>query len=294
MGFMAARRKGVAKGNRLAWAGLSALVSVLALAGSQSRAVEAIGTTDFRATYAITLAGTVIGRAAVESAFSDGGYAASIKGSTTGVSRMVTDGTAALSGKGQIAGSRVLPASFELDTLENGFGTHVRMAMKSGKVTDVVAEPGLSRAPDRIPVTPRHKTDVVDPLSAFLVPLDRPGTPLGRKACERTIKVFDGWTRFDVELYFKSMKAVDGGADTYAGTVVVCGARVYPVAGHRLGGSSIADMVDSTRSEVWLAPVRNTGLLVPYRIVMGTRWGDLVVFATRFTADRRDQRAVLQ
>lgn len=293
MRFMAARRKGLGRGSRLGWAGLSALL-ILSLGESPSQAVEAVGTTDFRATYAITLAGTVIGRAAVESTFADGGYSASIKGSTTGVSRMVTDGTASLSGKGQIAGTRVLPATFELDTLENGFGTHVRMAMKSGRVTDVLAEPALSKAPDRIPVTPRHKTDVVDPLSAFLVPLDRPGTPLGRQACDRTIKVFDGWTRFDVELYFKSMKAVDGGSDTYAGTVVVCGARVYPVAGHRLGGSSLADMVDSTRSEVWLVPVKDTGLLVPYRLVMGTRWGDLVVFATRFTADGRDRRAALQ
>ena len=34
-------------------------------------------------------------------------------------------------------------------------------------------------------------------------------------------------------------------------------------------------------------PVEKTALLVPYRIVLGTRWGDLVVFATRFTATRK-------
>ena len=271
-------------------AGLSALLGVVGLAGAESVAVEAAGTTDFRATYAITLGGTVIGRASAESTFTGSSYAATIKGSTSGISRMVTDGTAALSGSGQISGKRVLPASFELDTLENGFGTHVRMAMKSGKVTDVVAEPGLSKAADRIPVTPRHKTDVVDPLGAFLVPFDRPG----RQACDRVVKVFDGWTRFDVDLYFKSMKAVDGGSDTYAGDVVVCGARVIPVAGHRLGGGSISDMIDSARSEVWLVPVGDTGLMVPYRIVLGTRWGDLIVFATRFTATASDQRAALQ
>ena len=75
-------------------------------------------------------------------------------------------------------------------------------------------------------------------------PLERvPGAdgPAGRAArptapASRRIKVFDGWTRFDVELYFKGMKAVDGGADTYAGQVVVCGARFIPVAGHRTGG----------------------------------------------------------
>jgi hypothetical protein len=103
--------------------------------------------------------------------------------------------------------------------------------------------------------------------------------------------VFDGWQRFDVELTFKGMKAVDGGADTYAGQVVVCGARFIPVAGHRSGGDSINDMVDGV--EVWLVPIEKTALLVPYRIVLGTRWGDLVVYATRFTATASEQRASL-
>ncbi len=270
--------------------GLLAVLAVMAGSGAGSVALDSSGITDFRATYVITLGGTVIGRASAESKFTGSSYVAAIKGSTSGMSRMVTDATAALSGSGQIAGKRILPASFSLDTLENGFETRVRMAMKSGKVTDVLAEPSLSRAPDRIPITPLHKTDVVDPLGAFLVPVDRPG----RQACERVVKVFDGWTRFDVDLYFKSMKAVDGGSDTYAGEVVVCGARMIPVAGHRLGGGSISDMVDSERSEIWLVPVGDTGLMVPYRIVIGTRWGDLTVFATRFTATAADRRAALQ
>ena len=270
--------------------GLLAMLVLVGGAGAGSDALEATGITDFRATYAITLGGTVIGRASAESKFTGSSYVAAIKGSTSGMSRMVSDATAALSGSGQIAGKRILPASFALDTLENGFETRVRMAMKSGKVTDVVAEPSLSRAPDRIPITQLHKTDVVDPLGAFLVPVDRPG----RQACDRVVKVFDGWTRFDVDLYFKSMKAVDGGSDTYAGEVVVCGARMIPVAGHRLGGGSISDMVDSERSEIWLVPVGDTGLMVPYRIVIGTRWGDLIVFATRFTATATDRRAALQ
>jgi hypothetical protein len=258
------------------------------LAAAQSRAAE---TTEFRATYAITLGGTVIGRASAESTFTPSSYEAEIKGSTSGMSRMVSDATAAFSGAGRIAGKRVLPSSFALDTKENGFDTHVEMAMDAGRVTRLVAVPSLSQAPDRIPVKESDKADVVDPLSAFLVPMDKPGLPLGRLACNRRIKVFDGWQRFDVELYFKGMKAVDGGADTYAGLVVVCGARFIPVAGHRSGGDSINDMVDDV--EVWLVPVDKTAVLVPYRIVLGTRWGDLVVYATRFTATASEQRASL-
>lgn len=271
-------------------AGLVLLGLAATLAAARSRAIE---TTEFRATYAITLGGTVIGRASAESRITGSAYTAAIKGYTSGMSRMVTDATAQLSGSGRIAGMRVLPSSFELETLENGFGTHVQMAMQAGQVTRVVAVPSLPKAPDRIPVTQTHKTDVVDPLSAFLVPVDRPGAPPGRVACSRRIKVFDGWTRFDVELYFKGMKAVDGGANTYAGEVVVCGARFIPVAGHRLGGETIGDFLVSDRVEIWLVPVDKTALLVPFRIVLGTRWGDLVVYATRFTASATEQRASL-
>jgi hypothetical protein len=256
-----------------------------------SAPAPAAETTDFRATYAITLGGTVIGRAFAESRFTGNSYEAEIRGSTSGVSRMVTDATAKFSGAGRIAGKRVLPSTFALETNENGFGTHVQMAMEAGRVTQLVAVPSLSEAIDRIPVKESDKKDVVDPLSAFLVPMEKPGLPLGRLSCSRRIKVFDGWQRFDVELYFKGMKAVDGGADTYAGQVAVCGARFIPVAGHRTGGDSINDMVDEV--EVWLVPVENTALLVPYRMILGTRWGDLVVYATRFTATATEQRASL-
>jgi hypothetical protein len=33
---------------------------------------------------------------------------------------------------------------------------------------------------------------------------------------------------------------------------------------------------------------------VPYRILLGTNWGDLVVYATRFSATATEQRAALQ
>src|SRR5262249_31361457 len=129
--------------------------------------------TDFHATYAITLGGIVIGHASAESRFTGSSYLAAIKGSTGGVSRMVSDATAELTGSGQISATRVLPSSFHLETLENGFGTYVQMAMQAGRVTNLVAVPSLSVAPDRVPVTPTHKVDVVDPLSAFLVPMDQ-------------------------------------------------------------------------------------------------------------------------
>jgi Protein of unknown function (DUF3108) len=273
------------------FAGLGATALALISAPSDLRALDS---TTLKATYAISLGPAVIGHATAESRFSGDSYVAAITGSTGGLSRLVSDASARLSGAGHILGKTVLPSSFNLETIEQGFGTHVRMAMKGGAVTDVVAVPRLAAAADRVPITPRHKMGVVDPLSAFLVPLDHPGIPSGRVACDRTVKVFDGWTRFDVQLFYKGTTAVDGGDDTYAGRIIVCSARYVPVAGHRAGEVSQNDLVGNDRLEVWLAPVKNTMLLVPFRIVIGTRWGDLVVAATRFTTGASQERASLQ
>jgi hypothetical protein len=251
-------------------------------------------TTTLKATYAISIAGLTVGRAEAESRFSGNGYAAAIVGSTSGVSRLVSDASARLTGNGHILGSEVRPATYEMATVENGFSTHVTMAMRQGTVTSVVALPELAEAADRVPVTAAHKTDVVDPLSAFLVPLDRPGTPSGHRACNRTVKVFDGWTRYDVQLSYKETKAIDGGADTYSGIIIVCGARYVPVAGHRSTRKAVQEMANNKRLEVWLAPVAGVPVLVPFRILIGTNIGDLIIYATRFATNPQERHAMAE
>jgi Protein of unknown function (DUF3108) len=250
--------------------------------------------TTLKATYAISIAGLTVGRVEVVSKFSGNRYTAAIHGSTSGPSRLVSDATASLIGSGLIYGARVLPSSYQMETRENGFETHVDMQMRSGRVVDVVALPPLLKAADRVPITPAHKIDVVDPLSAFIVPNDRPGIPSGHRACARTIRVFDGWTRYDVQLYYKDTKAIDGDASSYAGRIIVCGARFIPVAGHRSTRKAVQTMAANRRLEVWLASVPNTQLLVPYRMLIGTEVGDLVIFATRFTTDSSERRAALE
>lgn len=253
----------------------------------------AADSTTLRATYAISVGGIVVGHAQAESRFTAAGYEAAITGSTSGMTRLVSDASARLSGSGQFRGAKVSPTSYSLRTIENGLFTQVRMALRAGTIVDLVAEPKLSKAVDRVPITPRHKTQVSDPISAFLIPLDRPGLPVGRVVCNRTIKVFDGWTRFDIQLFYKETKAVDGSAGAYAGRVVVCGARFIPVAGHRSNRSAVKEMADNRRLEVWLVPVQDRPFMIPYRFLIGTELGDLVVYATRFST-APDQRAALR
>src|SRR4029079_11035165 len=269
----------------------SGLVLLTAALAAPLACAEAASTVTFKATYSITIVGINIGRAAVEGRFKGNSYAAAISGSTSGPARLVSDATAKLAGTGRIYGSRVLPNSFNYDTVENGFATHVTMAMRAGKITDLVAVPRLLQTPDRVPVTARHKINVVDPMAAFLVPLDRPGLPSGVHACNRTVKVFDGWTRYDIQLTYSGVHDVHRGALHYVGQVIVCKARYIPVAGHRQNRKSVQSLANNDRLEVWLAPLKDLPLLVPARIVIGTDVGDLIVSATRFSVDRTEQHA---
>lgn len=263
---------------------------LLATLAGVTAAVAAEGAT-LTASYVIAIHGLTIGRADVKSRFNGKGYAAAINGATYGVSRLVSDAHAVLAGSGRIVGTSVLPASYNLETSESGFETHVHMGMSGGSIVNLQAIPLLQDVPDRVPLLPFHKQNVLDPVGAFVVALDKPGEMDGPKACGRNVKVFDGWQRFDIRLSYKETKPVTGGNGSYAGDVLVCSARYVPVAGHRTSRQSVQYMADNKRLEIWLAPITGTNLFVPYYILIGTEVGDLTIRARSFVVAAGEQQA---
>ena len=275
-----------ARGGRLLIGGLFVLASL----GSGTPAFAAEGVT-LKASYIIAISGVTIGRADVKGRFTAKGYAAAISGSTYGVSRVVSNARATLAGSGRINGTSVLPASYNLETSESGLETSVNMTMRGGAIVGLQAIPSLPRASDRVPFTSQSKQNVVDPVGAFVVALDRPGDPDGNRACNRTVRVFDGWKRFDVRLSYKETKTLGGDGDSYAGSVIVCTARYVPVAGHRAADDTVAFMAGNKRLEIWLAPIKGTNFLVPNHILIGTKIGDLIINARMFEVTAGQQQA---
>jgi hypothetical protein len=267
----------------------------LALAGGNAGPVAAAETTTLNAEYIITLAGLTIGRADAEARITRTSYAAAITGSTFGISRFVSNAEAILIGSGSFKGATVVPSTYSLDTKEKGFDTQVRMSMRSGAITEMTAMPRLVEAPDRIPLKAVHTRDIVDPMGAFFVVRNWQGPDGNKRACDRTVQVFDGWQRFNVKLSYKGRNYISNTTgDSYGGEVIVCSARYIPVAGHRAGRDSVQYLAENKRLEVWLAPVKKTLLMVPYRVVIGTKVGDLVINAQSFVANSTDQRAATE
>jgi hypothetical protein len=282
MGF----REAAAGSTRLLTSGLF-ILATLSLS-APTFAAEGVTLT---ATYMISISGVNIGRADVKSRFTDKGYAAAIRGSTYGVSRFVSDASATLAGSGRVIGTSILPASYNMETRESGLETSVSMTMRGGSIIGLQAIPNLPEASDRVPVSPKSKQNVVDPVGAFVVAMGGSGELDGNRACNRTVRVFDGWKRFDVRLSYKETKALGGSGSSFTGNVLVCSARYVPIAGHRATDESIQYMSDNKRLEIWLAPIKGTNYLIPYHIAIGTQVGDLVINARAFVVSAGEQQA---
>jgi hypothetical protein len=148
-------------------------------------------------------------------------------------------------------------------------------------VKDFMAEPPTSPDPERVPIEPAHRRNVLDPMTAAILRVPGNGDTFVPQACNRKLAVFDGRMRYDVQLAFKRLDRVKS-EKGYQGTVVVCSVVFAPVAGHIPSRPVIKYLTELRQTEVWLAPIAGTRLMVPYRATLPTPLGMGVLQATQF------------
>ena len=119
----------------------------------------------------------------------------------------------------------------------------------------------------------------------MVFPVSGRGPINGAKACNRTLPVFDGYTRFNVVLRYAGVRNVR--AKGYRGTAFVCKARYQPIAGHRPHRKAIRFMVANRQMEVWLAPLGASRVLAPFKIAVNTMIGVVQIRAQVFHVSGR-------
>jgi hypothetical protein len=82
------------------------------------------------------------------------------------------------------------------------------MSLSANTITGIDISPPFDDKPDRVPLTERDKQGVVDPVGAVIVPVSAKGPLVGPASCDRKIPVFDGYTRFDVDLTYVGQRDV--------------------------------------------------------------------------------------
>jgi hypothetical protein len=118
-------------------------------------------------------------------------------------------------------------------------------------------------------------------MTALLVYVGGSGATTVPQACERTVAIFDGHTRYDLRLAFERFSTVRATVG-YQGPVVVCSAKFLPVAGYDPKHFLVTYLAAQHETEIWLAPLGASRLLVPYRTSISTPIGVGVLEATTF------------
>jgi len=233
------------------------------------------------ARYAITLAGLPIGRGAWNVEIWENQYQTGVSGSITGIMRVLTKGEGAAGARGIISGGRLMTSSYAVNLTVQDKPDDIRMSLSGGTVKELAVEPPTPPAPDRVPITDAHVHGVTDPLTAGLIPVAAPGDVITPEACRRTLAIFDGRQRYDLELSFKRIERVRA-EHGYQGPAVVCMAVYRAIAGHRAERAAVKNLEQSREMEIALAPIAGTRVLAPFRIVIPTMVGPAVLQATQF------------
>jgi Protein of unknown function (DUF3108) len=263
----------ISLGFRLAGA---AVVSICLLCGGAG----AQGKLDAR--YVATLAGVPIGEGAWLIDIGEKQFTATASGMTTGLLRVFANGEGNAVSRGIVRSNNLLPRIFASTVINDRRTQEMRIVLSAGTVKELMVDPPTPPGAGRIPVTEAHRRGVIDPMSAALIRISGSGDPVSPEACQRTIPIFDGRMRFDLQLRFKRIEQIR--AQGYQGAVAVCGVQFVPLAGYVPERPAIRYLIARQDIETWLAPIPGTRIVVPYRISVPTPLGQGVIEATEFVA----------
>jgi len=266
---------------------LRAVLLLAALLAALPATAGAQGKLDAR--YSASIAGIPIGKGSWVIDINDTHYTAAASGATTGLVRVFTGGEGNSAAEGTLQAGRPVSSVFASTIASSHRTDAVRLTVANGVVTEATVDPPLENEPERVPITDEHRKGVLDPMTASLMRTPGNGDPLAPEACQRTLAIFDGRLRYDLQFAFKRMDHAK--AEGYDGPVVVCAVYFSPIAGFIPSRAAIRYLAKLHDIEVWLAPIAGTRVLVPFRAQGPTLIGRIVLQATQFVSAALPTRA---
>ncbi|MEW5420698.1 DUF3108 domain-containing protein [Amorphus sp. 3PC139-8] len=266
-------RQSNSKGRRLLSVGLALAACIWS--GAAATASER---TTAGVRYDVSFKGVTIAKGTLSVILEGEAYSVKVKMQPTGLASLLTASKVDAEVDGAMDGGVLLPVKYSLLSVDPSDTTKVKMRLNKGRVTSLSALPPLDPAPDRVDVTAADKRDIIDPISASVLPMRRTGAaPTAADACNRTLPVFDGWSRYQVDLSAKGAERVR--TPSFDGEAFVCSARWTPISGHRANSESVAYLAKNRGLEAAFVPVGDA-VLIPVRIEIETPHGVLSVNAT--------------
>lgn len=255
----------------------AAFLGVL-VASAAAQPTSAAAQTRFRAHYTLSMTGVPFGQIAWLATISEQRYTTSATGQASGVLSVLVRGEGAVDVRGMVIDGRMSPRFFTSRISDDDGTADLRMTFEDGAVKELASKaPPDSKV--RIPVSEEDRRNVIDPLSAMLIPAGE--STLAPANCDRVLTIFDGSRRYDLDLSYKRIDKV-ALAHGYSGNVLVCAVVLKPIAGYREDSTLVKYVAGRRDMELWFAPIAGTPDLAPVKVSMPTLLGTLEIAADQF------------
>ncbi len=185
---------------------------------------------------------------------------------------------------GQVMAKLPRPASYSFGYRTSDKAEMINIKFSNNIVEEIAVNPPQRQSPARVPVMRKHMQNVVDPLSALVMLTNIGGNKSGSEVCSRRIPIFDGKARYDLKLTYKSTKTVSAN-NGYNGPAYVCKVKFLPIAGHKRGDDESDFASKNEGIELWMMPLAQAELYVPYYIYIPTPMGSATLTASSFEVE---------
>lgn len=227
--------------------------------------------------YVVSLAGINFATVNADLDTRGGTFELGLDANVSGVGSLVASGTAQATATGSTKSNGLTARSFDLETRANGETFTVDVDYAGGNAEAFRIDPPVTNNIDRVAVERKHMRGVTDPMASFIIKADA----LTPGICDRTLEVFTGMERFNIEMSFAAEQTATSPRTGYQGPVVLCTLKYVPISGHFTTSEVTSYLANSDRILIWYAPLNDSGYMIPYRVLMGTAAGDLSMVLTQ-------------
>lgn len=224
------------------------------------------GATTIRARYTMKFTGIEVGELKLVNSVGSSSYQAELHARVTGIATVATSRSVNMKASGIIRKGAVLPSTFFSDQAGTDQPRTMRVSLAAGNARSVEIDPPFEDTTGRVPLTEEHKRNVIDPLSAMILTVPPGDRFLGPSACNRTLRVFNGLFRADVELTYVRTEPFN--TTGYSGAVALCSARYVPLAGYNPNATMTKFMMTNRGIEIRVAPIEDTMLVMPVSVMI--------------------------
>jgi hypothetical protein len=249
---------------------------VSVMIGTAADAAEA--SVSMNAHYSVYMTRIRVGEITWAVYFSEETYLASASGKASGVFSVLFKGEGSVTTHGEMTNGWLVPLDVATTITDDDGHDEVKMTFENGDLKHLEAKGPPPKA-NQMQVTPNLLHQVIDPLTAMLIPVDHDA--FAHANCDKTLRIFDGRRRYNLALSYKrvdNMKIERG----YNGRVLVCGVVLRALAGYDPDSLLVRYLAGKDDLELWFAPIAGRNIIAPVRALMPTLIGTLEIRATEF------------